>query len=114
MSDRWSGNLRKWVDETANGEPIEAVVLGEMGWGDYGSEQVPTYATQKRGVILSWDEAAPMIDYTFDSGYGAPGCNALWAWTASRVIFVSTYDGSTNPSWVPRNPTAGEPDMPGG
>lgn len=107
-------NLVKWIIEAAAGEPVEAVVIGEMGWGYYGSEDVPGYADQPRGVVLTWDEARPFIDYVFNSDYGYPGCNAINAWTASRVIFVVQYDGSTRCTWVPRNPEPLIPEMPGG
>jgi hypothetical protein len=107
-------NLRTWIEEAANGEPIEAVVIGEMGWGDYGSENVPGYESHPRNKVLAWETAAPLLDYEFSDGYGAPGCEAITAWTKSRVIFVSEYDGSTCPCWVPRNPIDYKPDMPGG
>ncbi|MFA5808728.1 MAG: hypothetical protein WC935_00140 [Thermoleophilia bacterium] len=107
-------NLKAWMLEAADEEPILAVVIGEMGWGDYGSDAVPQYQEQRRGEVLSWDEAAPMIDYEFRSGYGAPRCNAIVAWTASKVISISQYDGSTSVFTLPRNPTAHMPGMPGG
>ena len=107
-------NLVQWLEQSAAGEPIEAVVIGEMGWGDYGSEAVPSYDQQRRGEVLSWDEALPMLDYEFDDGFGAPGCNAITAWTASKVIFIDQYDGATGPVVIPRHPTAHMPKMPGG
>ena len=107
-------NLKTWILDEAKGEPIEAVVIGELGWGDYGADDVPNYAEQPRNKLLTWEEGAPWLDYEFDRGYGAPRCNAVYAWTASRVIFISTYDGSTSPCSVPRNPVATKPDMFGG
>jgi hypothetical protein len=107
-------NLKQWLVEMANGEEIVAVVIGEMGWGEYGSEGVSGYAYHPRGVVLTWGEAAPLLDYEFDDGYGAPNCEAVYAWTVSRAIFVSQYDGSTSPQWMPRNPVACKPEMPGG
>lgn len=106
--------LRGWIEEMADGEPVEAIVLGKMGWGDYKSERVPNYAEQPRGVVLTWSDALPWISYEFSDGYGAPDCNAVVAWTPSWVISVSTYDGSTSPFRIPRNPTAHAPGMPGG
>lgn len=35
--------LKAWIEEMAEGEAVIAVVIGEMGWGDYGSEDVPGY-----------------------------------------------------------------------
>ena len=107
-------NLRRWILDAAEGEPIEAVVLGQMGWGDYGSESVPGYAEQRRGVPLTWAEAEPMIDYDFGAGFGAPRCNAIVAWTQDLVISVSQYDGATEIFAIPRNPKVFMPTMPGG
>ena len=106
--------LKDWITEEADGEPVEAVVIGEMGWGSYGSDRVPGYAEQPRGKVLSWDEALPWIEYDFDTGYGAPSCNAITAWTKSWVIAISQYDGATCPFRMPRNPIDHMPDMPGG
>lgn len=107
-------NLKDWILKEAKGEAVEAVVIGEMGWGDYGSDSVPNYAQQPRGKVLAWEEALPWIDYEFDCGYGAPSCNAIHAWTASKVLFVSQYDGATCINSVPRNPSDAKPEMPGG
>lgn len=106
--------LRNWIELEADGEPIEAVVIGEMGWGDYASDGVPEYATHIRNVVLSWEQAQPYLEYEFSNDYGAPKCEAITAWTKSWVIAVSQYDGSTNPFRLPRNPVDHEPTMPGG
>jgi len=106
--------LKAWIEIMADGEPVEAVVIGEMGGGGSGSENVSGYAEQPRGQVLSWEQAIPWISYEFDDGYGAPGCNAIWAWTPSWTIGISNYDGSTSPFRIPRNPTPGMPEMPGG
>lgn len=107
-------NLVQWIEEMAGDDPVEAVVIGRLGWGDYGKDRVPQYDEQRRGVVLSWTEARPMLDYDFDDGYGAPGCNAITVWTAGKVMFVSQYDGATCLHSVPRHPVAHDPDMPGG
>lgn len=107
-------NLIDWITECVDGESIEGVVIGKMGWGDYGSKDVPQYETQQRGVVLSWEEAKPMLDYEFNNGFGFPACNPIYVWTTTRVMFVLQYDGSTSMSWIPRNPTAVMPGMPGG
>ncbi len=107
-------NLAEWIEEEAAGEPIEGVVIGEMGWGDYGSESVSIYASQPRGKLLDWKTARPLLDYEFDAGFGAPGCNAICVWTPSKVIGISQYDGATSPFSMPRNPADHMPEMPGG
>lgn len=108
-------NLAKWIEDEAAGEPVEACVIGQMGGaGDYGSEDVPRYAEQPKGKVLTWAEARPFLDYEFDSGFGSAGCNAVTAWTAGKVIFVSQYDRATGICSVPRHPADHEPQMPGG
>lgn len=108
-------NLINWItDDLEEGELVESVVIGEMGWGNYGSERVPRYSEQPKGVVLSWEDAKPWIDYEFDNGYGSPECNAINVWTNKRVFWVTQYDGSTSLSSAPRHPTNGLPSMPGG
>lgn len=106
--------LRDWIIEAAAGEAVQAVVLGDMGWGSIGSERIPNYGDQPRGKVLTWDEAEPWISYEFNDGFGAPGCNAVVAYTESKIISVSQYDGSTTKFIVQRNPVDHMPDMPGG
>ena len=107
-------NLVKWIEEEANGEEIEAVVIGEMGWGSYGSDRIPNYDAIPKNTVLSWDEARKHLDYDFDAGFGAPGCQAVYVWTDTWVLFISQYDGATNIHSIPRNPTDIMPTMPGG
>jgi hypothetical protein len=64
--------------------------------------------------VLTWEQARPMLDYSYDTGYGGADCHAVWVWTPTRVLFVVQYDGSTGLESVPRAPVAGLPDMPGG
>jgi hypothetical protein len=107
-------NLIEWILEEADGKPILGVVIGPMGWGDYGHENVPQYDKQQHGKLLSWEQAQPLLRYEFHNGYGAPGCNAIYAWTEDYVIAISQYDGSTSAFRVPRNPIDCMPQMPGG
>lgn len=110
--------------EGAAAGPIEAVVIGGFGWSSigednpYGEERIKRERTPPvRGKVLDWATAKPMLDYTYDYGFGAPEwpeCDAVWAWSADRVVFVSAYDGSTAVEWLPRNPTEGAPGMYGG
>jgi len=112
--ERKMENLRQWILDMAEGEEIEAVVIGEMGWGDYGKDRVPTYEQSPKGQILTWSEAEKYLDYEFNAGYGAPGCQAIYAWTATKIIAIGQYDGSTWPYSIPRHPIAVMPEMEGG
>jgi len=107
-------NLKHWILEQADGEEIIGVVIGEMGWGDYNSEKVPNYNVHPRGKVIDWDIASHILNYEFDNGYGAPGCEAVYAWTENWVIAIGQYDGATWPYKIPRNPIDIMPTMEGG
>lgn len=109
--DEEEPNLVRWIERAANGEPVEAVVIGKRHDDEYDERDNPT---PKIGCLLSWEEAKPIIDYRFHAGCGGADCHAVFAWTKSWVIFVSKYDGSTDIARVPRNPVACVPCMFGG
>ena len=113
-------------DDEYGGDPIESIIIGAFGWGDwdqipgtdndpYASDISHLAASQRRGEILTWDKARPLLDYEYNGDYGAPDCHAITAWSASRVYWITEYDGSTRLSSAPRNPYEGHrPSMPGG
>ena len=111
-------NLKDWILKVAEGEPVEAIVIGKPIQAVITAAPMDaTWAHQdesKFNRILSWEEAQPLIDYSFDSSYGVPRCHAVTAWTRTRVIFVSQYNGATSIEYAPRNPTNHMPSMPGG
>jgi hypothetical protein len=108
-------NLVKLIKNKIKVREIEAIVIGEMGWSDgYGSEDVPNYDRQPKKTILTWKEAKKWLDYDFNDGFGAPGCNAIYVWTPDEVLFISTYDGATSLESIPRNPAKMMPIMYGG
>lgn len=53
----------------------------------------------------SIDEAKYLLDYDFDSGYGAAEGPSFTAWGIKEVYFPHNYDGSEYIQSVPRNPT---------
>jgi hypothetical protein len=98
------------IYEAANGEVIEAVVIGQMYVhynddqtlnleGALDSENIPDYERACRYKLLTWDEARPMLAQYPDDGFPS-----FMAWTKSRVIFGGTYDGDDSVRWMPRNP----------
>ena len=104
-------NFKQDVLEEAGKEPIEAVVIGDYcGYKDH-YKTCPTDDRDAKGRILSWEEAAPVLDYACDTGFGGAECHAIYAWTATRVLFVAEYDGSTRMISVPRNPVDCIPRM---
>ncbi len=111
-------NLKEWILKVANGEPIEAIVIGKPVQASLVTPpaDIPWAHQDESNFnrVLSWHEAEPLIDYPFDSSYGLPRCHAVTAWTKSRVIFVSQYNGATSIEYAPRNPVNHMPSMPGG
>ena len=107
-------------------ETVEAVVFGPWGWGDapdegedweegHGEPEPTPVPFNKRGVALTFEEAAPMMEsWSFYGGFGSPKCYAVRIWTSDRVFWVTQYDGSTSLDWTDRNPSDTMPDMPGG
>jgi hypothetical protein len=106
-------NFAQDIEEATGGEAIEGIVIGEMGWSDY-NEEGRLIPKDKKNVVLQWSEARPLLDYEYSTGYGAPECHAIYAYTATRVIYVYQYDGATGVVWLPRNPIDGPVEMPGG
>ena len=111
MSDaKFASDIRR----AAWGERIEGIVIGNMGWrDDYNAEGKPPYK-HLIGKLITWEEAKPILDYYYDTGYGAPDCQAIYAWTPTKVILVIQHDGATSVVSVPRNPKAVIPEMFGG
>lgn len=103
-------NIRKWLEEAvaAEGGTLEAVVVGKHDDRYFSDEALPD-----ENIILTVDAALAKLDVDHDSGYGAPDCFPIWAWTKDRVYFIAEYDGATGLAWVPRNPVAGEPSFSG-
>jgi hypothetical protein len=103
-------NIRKWLERAIEkyGEPIEAIVVGKH---DKASRREPPSADEN--VILTPEAGLTKLDEEFYDGYGGADCYPMYAWTATRVFFIGEYDGATGLSWVPRHPTATEPQFSG-
>jgi len=109
------------MDKLDAEESVEAIAFGNWGWDwedgepGYGEPDPPPVPFDKRGIILSLEEARPLMQtWSFYGGYGSPECYAVYIWTNERVIWVTQYDGATMLSSAPRNPIACMPVMPGG
>jgi len=107
-------DLEEELDED---EVIEAVVFGDWGWDGYEEPRKrtnPPVPKDKRGVILSIEEAKPMMEgWGFNTGYGAPTTYATYIWTDKSIYFIMQYDGATSVTSIPRNPESCMPEMPG-
>ena len=96
-------------------EMVEALVFGPWGWDGYEELEPQSVPPEKRGIVLKLKEAEPLMKgWSFEGGFGAPNCYAVYIWTNQRIIWVTQYDGSTGLDSCPRNPIDIVPDMPGG
>ena len=107
--------LREWILEAAEGEPLEGVVIGSASRHDavleMSVEVAPDCPTDR---VLSWDEAQPFLRYEFEQDFGSVPCHPVTVWTPSWVIALSVYDGWVDWFRLPRNPRDHTPGMPGG
>jgi hypothetical protein len=115
-------NFKDEILEQADGEAINAIVVGEFGWGPepddsaYGflsSERRRPIPKKLKFIPVKWEEVADYLDYNYDRDYGGPDCHKIYAWTNSWIIYVDEYDGATQVSRIPRHPVPCEPDFGG-
>jgi len=100
-------NAKDELIELTAGEIIEAICIGAKGW-DEDPESPEFYP--KENV----EEALKKLDFEFDCGYGGEEGYRLYAWTPTKVIIKSVYDGSESYEIVPRNPESIMPKAYGG
>jgi hypothetical protein len=94
------GNIAKWFEKMAGNEPILCAVLGRHDNPRWGDECTPHAV----GKVLPWAEARALLDYEYDSGFGSANCHPVFAWTETKLLTITEYDGATGPAWFPRNP----------
>lgn len=94
------------IPKVADGEPIESIVLGPIGGYKYSG----TNTSPELGVLMTWEEAKPHLEYWYGNGFGGAECHSLYAWTATKIIYVCEYDGSTSVRSMPRHPITCQPE----
>ena len=96
-------NFLQDILEEAGDEAIEAIVIGEFR-GNRFSDKIPL------NVTLSMEDAKGWLDYDYYGGYGGEECHPIYAWTKTRVLSVSAYDGATCVTSIPRHPQMCQPE----
>ncbi len=111
MSDENRVNPYQLLLEQADGEQIEAVVIGEAAMVlaevlDF--EMAAPVPQDKCGIPLSIEAARPFLDYEIweRDNYNV---HPATAWTASWVISIGGGDAPILGTRVPRNPRTGNP-----
>ena len=107
-------NLKQWILRKADGEEIEAVVIGHIGGTDYLEHKQDHIPDNKKGVVMSWEEAQKLLDYEFDDSFAEETCHAVWVWTPNNVIAIAQCECYSYPYSIPRNPLEIFPTMVGG
>ncbi len=96
-------NFKQDILDEANSEPILALQILDAR-SHYSGKPRDSLVAPFVGRILTWHEAAPVLDYEYNDGFGSQDCHNIYAWTATRVLYIHEYDGSTYVTSVPRNP----------
>lgn len=74
------------IEEAAGDEPIIGIIVAsKRGWS-YDPDPSP---------VQTWAEVRDSLDYEYDRGYGGLDCHQIYAWTASKVLVIQEYDGSS-------------------
>ena len=107
-------NLKNEILKEANNEKIEVIVIGEIEIDEFVRKYVPyhCYTNYPKFKVLTWEEAEKYLDYEYLDGIF--DCHSFTAWTKSKVIFTSQYDGNITICSLPRNPVNHIPFKPGG
>lgn len=85
--------------------PIIGIRIPLMNsYSSYSNDTRDALVKQYNGQTISWEIAAPLLDYPYYSGYGSMDCHNIVAWTETQVIYIHEYDGSTSVCSLPRNP----------
>jgi hypothetical protein len=100
------------IEEVAGEEPILSVVIAPFN-SSYDDEECPRDDRVPLKKAIPWADARAHLNYDYDVGFGGADYHPIYAWTATRVLFVHEYDGSTGIVWVPRNPMDCTPKMNG-
>ena len=109
--------LADLVEELA-GEPVDAIVIGAFPKDDGPRTPRDIVPREAIGRVSTWSDAVVWLDYDYDDDVGsAPDggngadCHPVYIYTATRVIVINEYDGSTRPRSVPRHPVACAPSF---
>jgi len=91
------------IEAAAGDEEIIAIAIAPIRGGYSRPDDKPDHGLGSNAI--PWAEAKPILSYQYCTGYGGQECHDFWAWTATRVLFVHEYDGSTTIGSAPIAPT---------
>ena len=76
----------------AGDEQIVWVVIGDSSEATSANY---AFGLARNSKVLPWGDAEPLLNYDHDTAYGISDCHAVYAWTATRVLFVVASEGAT-------------------
>lgn len=98
-----------WNDilEAAEGEAIEGIkIISLIDYWKYGEPDKRDVGVKEvLNKLLTPEQAKPLLNYSYYTGYGSMDCHDIEFWTATRVFYIHEYDGSTKIQSVERNPS---------
>ena len=103
-----SQTFKQDILDVAGDEPILAIKFDYCSLLDnYSGRPDSRWEATKHltNKLCTWEELSPFLDYEYDRGYGSMDCHNIVAWTATKVIYIHEYDGSTTVVYLDRNPT---------
>jgi hypothetical protein len=84
--------LREWLTNAGFNWDAGRIIFHDTG------DKSPDYGDVIAARVIARDD--PILDKSFDSGFGDAQCPRIVAEDAERIYFPGTYDGSTWLDWV--------------
>lgn len=104
-----SFNFKQDILEATAGEIIEAVVILDLikpyAWSYTRDIRDTDSLKATLTTPLSWEQAAPLLDYYYDTGFGARDCHLVVIYTDQAIHYIHEYDGSTELRCVLKDPS---------
>lgn len=89
-------------------EDIQAVYLGKPRYDEHDLEyegKTEVFPAEDFLNCHPWSYCRDKFDYEYDAGYGTVDCHNIMIYTTDTIYYIIEYDGSTEISWISRNPT---------
>lgn len=100
-------NFKRDILEEVGQDNIEAVIILDGVINSWSYTPDPrNIPVELCGIPLTWEQAAPLLDYSYDDGFGSMDCHNILVYTSTYIIYVHEYDGATTLRSILRNPPA--------
>lgn len=101
--------FKEEILKTVGDETIEFVLFQQLIDSIYFNSDFPDLrdsaaVKEVLGKFITWEQAAPLLDYNYKRGYGSRDCHDIVIYTDKNIYYVHDYDGATWLQFVPRYP----------